>query len=53
MKPLALTITSIDQSVRDDVTALKRWPFLPPGALIVGYVFDIGKGTLVAVDGAT
>ena len=36
----------LEQSIRDDVALLKEWPFLPDGATVAGYAFDIQLGTL-------
>ena len=40
----------LDQSVRDDVALMRKWPFLPAGAHVVGYVFDIVTGSLRCVE---
>lgn len=36
----------MDQSIRDDVTVMKKWKFMAKGAVVSGYVFDIKTGLL-------
>lgn len=42
----------LEQSVREDVSLMRRWPFLPAGAPVLGYVYDIQTGTLGQVEDA-
>ncbi|KAF5583012.1 beta-carbonic anhydrase cab [Fusarium subglutinans] len=36
----------LDESIRQDMEELKRWPFLPAETQIVGYALDLETGTM-------
>jgi carbonic anhydrase len=47
-----LTIRDQAQSVRDDVTRIRRHPLVPPHIAIYGYIYDVRTGLLVEVPSA-
>ncbi|KAI7766403.1 hypothetical protein LZL87_013673 [Fusarium oxysporum] len=38
-----------DESIRQDIEEIKRWPFLPAETQIVGYALDIETGAMKEV----
>jgi carbonic anhydrase len=48
-----LTIADREQSVVDDVRAIRSHPLVPGGIPIYGFVYDVGTGRLVEVPDAT
>ena len=54
LKPkTVLTVCSIglEESVRQDVGAIRAWPFLPEYAKVVGYAFEVESGRVREVVG--
>ena len=45
-----LPFTDLEQSVRDDVEAIRTSPLLIPGIPVQGYIYDVHTGQLHAVD---
>ncbi len=45
-----LPFTDLEQSVRDDVEALRTSPLLLPGIPVYGYIYDVHTGQLHAVN---
>lgn len=43
--------SGLDESIRQDVAALKAWSFLPPQAKVVGYAFEVETGRVREVVG--
>ena len=43
--------TDLEQSVRDDVAALRASPYLPPDYEVLGFTYDVRSGTLALVEG--
>lgn len=41
----------LDESIRQDVAAIKAWPFLPTQAKVVGYAFEVETGRVREVVG--
>jgi hypothetical protein len=41
----------LDESIRQDVAAIKAWPFLPAHATVVGYAFEVETGRVKEVVG--
>ncbi|KAB8234325.1 beta-class carbonic anhydrase [Aspergillus alliaceus] len=36
----------LDESIREDVEAIRQWPFLPVEAQVVGYAYELETGSL-------
>jgi carbonic anhydrase len=47
-----LTFRDLAESVRDDVHQIARHPLVPANIAIYGYIFDVGTGKLMEVQGA-
>ena len=49
-----LTVCSIglEESIRQDVGAIKAWPFLPEYTKVVGYAYEVESGRVREVVGA-
>lgn len=45
-----LPFSDLDQSVRDDVKAIREWRLLLPGVPVTGFVYDVRTGRLRQVD---
>ena len=45
-----LPVHDLDQSVRDDVAALRACPYLPPDYEVVGFTYDVRTGLLAPVE---
>ena len=41
----------LEESIRQDVDAIKAWPFLPAQAKVVGYAFEVENGRVREVVG--
>ena len=41
----------LNESIRQDVAAIKAWPFLPAQATVVGYAFEVETGRVKEVGG--
>lgn len=46
---LHICSVGLEQSVRNDVALMKKWPFLPEGIPVVGYTVDIQTGALTKI----
>lgn len=46
-----LPFEDLDQSVRDDVAALRSSPYFPPDYEVVGFTYDVRTGRLALVEG--
>lgn len=46
-----LPFEDLDQSVRDDVAALRHSPYFPPEYEVLGFTYDVRTGTLALVEG--
>ena len=44
-----LTFSDNEQSVREDVDAIRNSPFLPEGIPVAGYIYDVSNGRLQEV----
>ncbi|MGI9022913.1 MAG: beta-class carbonic anhydrase [Acidimicrobiales bacterium] len=47
-----LPFSDNEQSVRDDVDAVRSSPFIPDGIAVKGYIYDVTTGLLDDVEGA-
>ena len=45
-----LGFEDLDQSVRDDVAALRAIPYFPPEYEVLGFTYDVRSGTLASVE---
>lgn len=46
-----LPFEDLEQSVRDDVAALRASPYFPPDYQVVGFTYDVRTGALALVEG--
>ena len=47
-----LTITDQKQAVMDDVARIRNHPLVPKSIPVYGYIYDVGSGKLIEVEGA-
>jgi carbonic anhydrase len=45
-----LPFSNVEQSVRDDVAAVRASPLVAPGTAVFGHVYDVKDGTIKPVD---